>query len=467
MVSPSFVLALIALWGAAVVSAFVPSSTKGAGTGNSPPRVVPPPARRADSPPPPSRVVLGSGSGTLEEDPLADVRTSYIEVSRQYRRTRYTHDDWLKHRSPDRFLSNLAEFSTSGIYRGILKEVGTVAAIASFVVLWNVFLGEGWTDSAGIHHDTFGLPLLKLPLTPFTLASPSLGLLLVFRTNSAYRRWDEARKAWGLVINNSRNIARMGAAWINEPDEEVRQRKLDRLAKCIWAFPRSLARHMESPYTGEADYVADLRDRLDPEHADGLIQAAHRPNRALFDLATAVNDLSMHSLRRNEIDKSIVVLGDQKGASERLFSSPVPLFYTRHTARFLTIWMLLLPLGLYDSFQSMNHIGMIPCAAVLALFLFGIEELAFQLEERELCVLTCWSVVGLHFSFFFLKNVLRPLTHLLFCFSLPALNFTCMHAAFSILPLVGYSNTIGDNALEMIQWRNIYDYDPAKREMDR
>ena len=272
LVSPSFVLALIALrWGAAGVSAFVPSPIKGTGIGNSPTRVVPPTAKRASigSPPPPSRVVLGSGSGTLEEDPLADVRTSYIEVSRQYRRTRYTHDDWLKHRSPDRFLSNLAEFSTSGIYRGILKEVGTVAAIASFVVLWNVFLGEGWTDSAGFHHDTFGLPLLKLPLTPFTLASPSLGLLLVFRTNSAYRRWDEARKAWGLVINNSRNIARMGTAWINEPDEEVRQRKLDRLAKCIWSFPRSLARHMESPYTGEADYVADLRDRLDPEHADG------------------------------------------------------------------------------------------------------------------------------------------------------------------------------------------------------
>lgn len=372
------------------------------------------------SSPPSSLVVLESGSGTLEEDPLFDVRTSYIEVSRQYRRTRYTHDDWLKHRSPDRFFSNLAEFSTSGIYRGILKEVGTVTAIASAVVLWNVFLGEGWVDSAGVHHDTLGLPLLKLPLTPFTLASPSLGLLLVFRTNSAYRRWDEARKAWGLLINNSRNIARMGAAWINEPDEELRQRKLDRLAKCIWAFPRSLARHMESPYTGEADYVADLRHRLDPEHADGLIQAAHRPNRALFDLATAVNDLSMHSLRRNEIDKSIVVLGDQKGASERLFSSPVPLFYTRHTARFLTVWMLLLPLGLYDSFQSMNHIGMIPCAAILALFLFGIEELAFQLEEP-----------------------------------------------FSILPLVGYSNTIGENALEMIQWRNVYDYDPAKREMDR
>jgi len=71
--------------------------------------------------------------------------------------------------------------------------------------------------------------------------------------------------------------------------------------------------------------------------------------------------------------------------------------------------------------------------------------------------------------FIFVEDfVLRPLTlSPLFCFSPPALNFTCMHAAFSILPLVGYSNTIGDNALEMIQWRNIYDYDPTKREMDR
>lgn len=149
--SASFALTLLALAlgaGDAVWAFTLPSSASSptiaarSVVGSSPPS------------PPSSLVVLESGSGTLEEDPLFDVRTSYIEVSRQYRRTRYTHDDWLKHRSPDRFLSNLAEFSTSGIYRGILKEVGTVTAIASAVVLWNVFLGEGWVDSAGLHHDT-------------------------------------------------------------------------------------------------------------------------------------------------------------------------------------------------------------------------------------------------------------------------------------------------------------------------
>jgi predicted membrane chloride channel (bestrophin family) len=371
----------------------------------------PAPVAGAGSPP-----AVGAGSTTAmlsssaDEDPLFEQRRSYIETSRQYRRTRYGVDDWLKHRSPDRFFKNLANILSSGIYRGIVKEVLTVTSIASFIWAWNTFFGEGFTDLGGTHVDPIlNLPLLSLPLTPFTLASPSLGLLLVFRTNASYGRWDEARKCWGLTINNSRNIARMATAWSSEaiePNEEIRAQKLEHLADCIWAFPRSLARHMESPFTSEADYVADLRERLSPEHADGLIASAHRPNRALFDLANAVNDLPMHALRRNEIDKSIVVLGDQLGGSERLFSSPVPIFYTRHTARYLTAWLTLLPFALYEPFGSTyNHLGMVPAVTVLSLFLFGIEELAIQLEEP-----------------------------------------------FSILPMLGYSGTIGTNAQEIVRW---------------
>jgi hypothetical protein len=70
------------------------------------------------------------------------------------------------------------------------------------------------------------------------------------------------------------------------------------------------------------------------------------------------------------------------------------------------------------------------------------------------------------FIFHFLVEECPSSTHLLFCFFSSRFELH-LHAAFSILPLVGYSNTIGDNALEMIQWRNVYDYDPARREMDR
>ena len=41
----------------------------------------------------------------------------YGEESRKFRRTVYTHDDWIKHRSPDRFFKTLRTTTTSGIYK--------------------------------------------------------------------------------------------------------------------------------------------------------------------------------------------------------------------------------------------------------------------------------------------------------------------------------------------------------------
>jgi putative membrane protein len=78
-----------------------------------------------------------------------------------------------------------------------------------------------------------------------------------------------------------------------------------------------------------------------------------------------------------------VILGDMLGACERIFSSPVPLVYTRHTARFLSLWMLLLPFAMYEDFAKTSDLALplVPASAMLALFMFGIEELAVQLEE--------------------------------------------------------------------------------------
>jgi hypothetical protein len=55
------------------------------------------------------------GAPTLPSS-LAKVK-SYGEESRQYRRTVYSHDDWRKHRSPDRFLYYIGTIFTSGIYK--------------------------------------------------------------------------------------------------------------------------------------------------------------------------------------------------------------------------------------------------------------------------------------------------------------------------------------------------------------
>eukprot|EP00581_Thalassiosira_minuscula_P012708 CAMPEP_0183712556 /NCGR_PEP_ID=MMETSP0737-20130205/7649_1 /TAXON_ID=385413 /ORGANISM="Thalassiosira miniscula, Strain CCMP1093" /LENGTH=507 /DNA_ID=CAMNT_0025941191 /DNA_START=145 /DNA_END=1668 /DNA_ORIENTATION=+ len=349
----------------------------------------------------PSTSPLFMGPPTDASAPLTE---QFGEGSRKYRRTVYTHNEWVNHRSSDRFFNNLRTLPSSGIYKNIGNEVAATVSVATAICVWNALVG-GYADLSSVMHD----PILQadwalkvgLPMEAFTLISPSLGLLLAFRTNQSYKRWDEARKFWGLNINHTRDLNRMATAWYGnqndfdsteffEPstaklgpiDEKEREELLGQVSLMTWAFVRSMKRHLSPIAEDEEDFVAEVKAKLSPEQAEALISANHRPNRALYDLSVAIEKLPMHFVRKNAINNNLSIFEDTLGGSERLLSSPVPLFYSRHTARFISTWLLFLPMGLYAPFaNSWNHSMMIPATAFVAIFLYGIEELATQLEE--------------------------------------------------------------------------------------
>jgi len=176
----------------------------------------------------------------------------------------------------------------------------------------------------------------------------------------------------------------MASNWadpIIEPDEQIRKQLVQEVAYATWALPRSLQVHLLGIEAEEA-FVTDISKKLDPTVVESLVNARHRPNRALYYLSRSVEALPMERFRKNELDERIMNIEDMVGACERIFTTPVPLVYTRHTARFLTVWLMTLPMSLWEPFEeSWNHIAMIPATWFMALFLFGIEELAIQLEE--------------------------------------------------------------------------------------
>ena len=141
-----------------------------------------------------------------------------------------------------------------------------------------------------------------------------------------------------------------------EPDPEKRLAALERLSLMIWTFPRSLQRHLLGEAEDHEAYCEIVRKRLPPDVAEGLIIARHKPSRALYELSNAINDLPMPYLRRIELDKSCVEFANAMGACDRIFTSPVPLVYTRHTARFLGGWILGMPLGLWASFGNVRGV---------------------------------------------------------------------------------------------------------------
>jgi len=114
-------------------------------------------------------------------DPSAPLTEQYGEGSRKYRRTVYTHEQWVKHRSSDRFVNNLRTMFRSGIYKQVGREVFLTVSIAVSVCVWNALVG-GYEDFGGAMHD----PVIQeswaikvgMPMDVFNILSPSLGLLL-------------------------------------------------------------------------------------------------------------------------------------------------------------------------------------------------------------------------------------------------------------------------------------------------
>lgn len=313
---------------------------------------------------------------------------SYAERSRVYRRDVYTWDSWVKHRRSDRFIGNILDLFRSGVLQSLAGDIAFITFAAVFVCVYNALCVVGYTDFSGVQHDpiisSIYLPLLKMPMDLFTLTSPALGLLLVFKTNTSYRRWDEGRKNWGAQVNSCRSILREGAAWIAETDLSIedRQKVLTRLECAVWSFCRSTTRHLLSEREDQEEFAKDVRAKLRPDLAEDLIVARHKPARSLYEITCAIQELPLNERRQVAIDVSTTVLTNAMGDSERIFTTPVPRFYTRHLGRFLEVFLLLVPLGLYQPFSgSWNHWAMIPATALIGFFLLGIEELGIQLEE--------------------------------------------------------------------------------------
>jgi len=313
----------------------------------------------------------------------------YSEAQRKDRRTIFMHDDWIRHRSSERFIRNMKTLPSSGINQALRNELTFVTLTAVFVTLFNM-LFYSYQDFEGIAHPgplnflDADIKALVLPALPFTIASPALSLLLVFRTNTGYARWNEARTLWGGLINNCRNVVRQSNTFFpNDPHHTALKK---RLAAETAAFAKALRNFLRGP-TDDEVLRLELYELVDqglmtPAQAEATMAAKNRPMFCLAAMSATLKKADIDPMHAARIDTSISVLVDLTGANERIFKSPIPLVYTRLTARFLTVFLVMLPLALWGQLgESWNHWATVPVSFVISFFLFGVEEVGIQIEE--------------------------------------------------------------------------------------
>jgi ion channel-forming bestrophin family protein len=223
------------------------------------------------------------------------------------------------------------------------------------------------------------LAFYKIPVGHKVLGNvvPSivLGLLLVFRTNTAYERFWEGRKAWGAIVNNIRNLSRLIWVAIVELDPLHRYEKEETL-KLLVAFAVTTKLHLRSQPVD--DQVEEL---VTPLQFTKLQTIGNPPLEVVFwisDYLQAKQELGQIGLyQMNELQGLLNSLVDTLGACERILRTPIPLAYAIHLKQLLLIYCLLLP------FQVVDEIGWwtAPVVSLISFTLFGIEAIGVEIEN--------------------------------------------------------------------------------------
>ena len=325
--------------------------------------------------------------GTVTKDKRkTTLGTEFQEAQRQYRRSVFGHDEWVEHRSADRFQKAMRNLFKSGILRARYQEVGAVMAFASAVVFYDALTG-GVTDLSGVKQAALlpFLPVITLPLSIFSLTAPSLGLLLVFRTNACYARWDDSRKVWGSIINKCRSVVRQSNTFFGDEYPATRGGKFRdgrrRVAAETSAFTRCLRTFLRGT-SDEPILEQELKELgFTQDEVAGYMAAGNKQVYAISEIGATIRSANIDPRDRARMDETLSLLTDDIGACERIFKTPIPTVYTAHTSRFVGTWLGLLPLALYGIDPSWNHLVTIPAVGLVTFFLLGIEELGLQIEE--------------------------------------------------------------------------------------
>eukprot|EP00667_Euglena_gracilis_P007065 EG_transcript_7131 len=330
---------------------------------------------------------LGKSLGQLSSYSQAD---EAAERRRYDQRVVYHHQLWRRHRAASRFFRAFPSIAASSILRQAFKPVAFVTAFSALVCAAQA---------------VWGVSSLFLPTSLFALSGPTLGLLLVFRTNASYERWDGARKMIGVVKNRSEDLVRQMCSRF--PADQLDRKK--QMLRYIHAFFFALKVHLRSGPGGMEDdrqLEADLAPILRPAELRLVQAAANRPAHILHCITRVIHATGLQNAALICMDNNLQQLSDVIGGCERILTTPIPLSYTRMTTRCLLSWLALLPLSLSVEIAKLGcSIWLtVPCVAFIAFVLLGVEEVAVQIEEPftilplEVYAESSRTVTGLLFS---------------------------------------------------------------------
>lgn len=205
---------------------------------------------------------------------------------------------------------------------------------------------------------------VAIPDVTLSLLGAALGILLGFRTNSAYDRWWEARKLWGQLVNSSRSLAREAVSFTRNSKVPGAREIGVQLVHFQIAFVYALGRHLrkQEPWDDIAPYV-------DPALLASWRKEKNVPAAILQHMGEFSTDAAdagiFNEWRLQLLDNTYTDFANVQGACERIKNTPLPRQYDFYPELFVKAYCLLLPFALVDELKLLT-----PVATALISFAF-------------------------------------------------------------------------------------------------
>ena len=193
-----------------------------------------------------------------------------------------------------------------------------------------------------------------------------LGWLLVFRTNTSYSRWWEARTLWGGLVNTMRNLSLKLVELIEAPPKDLKV-----IHRILKAFAWTLKDHLRDGASLEdSELFEDINKP--PQHVPTFLVAKVYEKLQLWKKSGCIDGSELIVL-----DEDLRKLLEIVGGCERIRNTRLAQSYRTFVRQCVFIYLISLPWGIVHDFSWWT----VPLTGMISYFMLGMEIAAEHTEE--------------------------------------------------------------------------------------
>lgn len=214
--------------------------------------------------------------------------------------------------------------------------------------------------------------LPEMPLTIPAFIGTAISVLLSFKLSQSYDRWWEARKIWGSIVNDSRNLILQLQRFTDKGTQDVVRTIAFR--QIAWCY--SLGQSLRG-----LDAMDNLKNYISAEEYRSILNHANKPLALLQlhgkDIKELKDNGHLELFAQVQIDTTLIRLCDAQGMVERIKSTIFPVTYRIFLHSIIYLFVITLSIAL----NNVAGYFEIPLLVLISSAFFLLEKSATHMQD--------------------------------------------------------------------------------------